>query len=81
MRAGKRLAPGTTVSWAFGAAKGEAKADAQGVVTIPMLKITAEPATLTVKNHEVARRDDRGRTGPGIVPVPAAGVSPRPRPR
>ena len=45
-----RVAPGATVSWTFGSAKGEAKADAQGCVTITGLKITAEPTTLSVKN-------------------------------
>jgi hypothetical protein len=37
------------VSWTFGAAKGEARADAQGCVTITGLKITAEPSTLNVR--------------------------------
>ena len=44
-----RVAPGETVRWAFGGAKGEAQADAVGCITIPRLKITAEPATLNVK--------------------------------
>ena len=44
-----KVAPGATVAWTFGAAKGEIKADAQGVVTIPGLKITAEPTTLSVR--------------------------------
>jgi len=44
-----RVAPGATVRWTFGTASGEAKADATGCVTIPKLKITAEPTTLTVK--------------------------------
>jgi poly(3-hydroxybutyrate) depolymerase len=44
-----KAAPGATVSWTFGTARGEAKADAQEVVTIPRLKITSEPATLTVR--------------------------------
>ena len=44
-----RVAPGATVSWTFGTAKGEVKADAQGCVTVPGLKITAEPTTLSVK--------------------------------
>ena len=43
-----KLAPGTLVSWSFGAAKGEAKADATGLITIPHLKITAEPTTIKV---------------------------------
>ena len=44
-----KVAPGATVHWTFGTARGEVKADAQGVVTIPALKITAEPTTLSVK--------------------------------
>ncbi|HEY1188357.1 MAG TPA: PHB depolymerase family esterase, partial [Gemmata sp.] len=43
-----KVAPGATVHWTFGAAKGEAKADAQGVVTVPGLKITSEPTALRV---------------------------------
>ena len=44
-----RVAPGETVRWAFGAAGGEARADAAGCVTIPGLKLAAEPATLVVR--------------------------------
>ncbi|HJZ58054.1 MAG TPA: hypothetical protein VKE74_24140 [Gemmataceae bacterium] len=44
-----RVAPGAIVFWTFGTAKGEAKADARGYVTIPGLKITAEPTTLSVR--------------------------------
>ena len=44
-----KVAPGAAVSWTFGAAKGEARADAQGCVTITGLKITAEPTTLSVR--------------------------------
>ena len=36
-----RVAPGESVRWKFGAASGEAKADASGCVTVPGLKITA----------------------------------------
>jgi predicted esterase len=43
-----RLEPGDAFKWTFGAAKGEGKADAQGVVTISGLKMTGEPATLSV---------------------------------
>jgi pimeloyl-ACP methyl ester carboxylesterase len=43
-----RVAPGATVRWTFGAAGGEAKADAAGCVTVPGLKVTAEPTTLKV---------------------------------
>ena len=47
-----RVAPGAAVRWAFGAANGEAKADATGCVTVPRLKITAAPTTLTVRPAE-----------------------------
>ncbi len=43
-----QIKPGHAFQWTFGAAKGEGKADAQGLVTIPALKMTAEPMTLTV---------------------------------
>jgi hypothetical protein len=43
------VAPEATVSWTFGTAQGEAKADAQGVVTIAGLKIRSEPTTLAVR--------------------------------
>jgi poly(3-hydroxybutyrate) depolymerase len=43
-----QLAPGERVQWTFGAAHGESQADSTGHVTIPQLKITAEPATLIV---------------------------------
>ncbi len=44
-----RVAPGETVRWTFGKSSGEVKADAGGVVTVPKLKITAEPTVLSVK--------------------------------
>jgi len=40
--------PGEAFKWTFGAATGSVKADAAGLITIPGLKITSEPATLTV---------------------------------
>jgi hypothetical protein len=43
-----RVAPGETVRWTFGTARGEAQADAMGCITVPRLKITAEPVTLRV---------------------------------
>ena len=43
-----RVAPGETLRWTFGTAKGEVQADAAGCITIPKLQITAEPATLSV---------------------------------
>ena len=48
-----RLKAGDTFQWTFGTAKGEGKADAQGLVTIPALKMTAEPATLTVSSSRL----------------------------
>ena len=43
-----QIKPGETFKWTFGAATGEGKADAEGLITIPGLKLTAEPITLTV---------------------------------
>lgn len=43
-----RFGPGETFKWTFGAQRGEGKADASGLVTIPGLKITAEPTSLTI---------------------------------
>jgi hypothetical protein len=43
-----RIAPGAVVRWSFGPAGGEVKADAAGYVTVPGLKVTAEPTTLKV---------------------------------
>ena len=43
-----RLRPGDSFRWTFGTAKGAGTADGQGLVTIPALKMSAEPATLTV---------------------------------
>ncbi|NDE97478.1 MAG: hypothetical protein EB034_04245 [Verrucomicrobia bacterium] len=40
--------PGETFKWTYGTARGEGKADASGLVTIPGLKITSAPSTLTV---------------------------------
>jgi hypothetical protein len=34
--------------WTFGTASGEVVADATGCVTVPRLKITAEPTSLTI---------------------------------
>lgn len=44
-----KFAPGDKVAWSFGAAHGTATVDAEGVVTAPQLKITAEPTVLTLK--------------------------------
>ena len=43
-----RFAPGSIFQWTFGNVRGEGKADADGLVTIPGLKITAAPTTLVV---------------------------------
>ena len=43
-----RVAPGETVRWTFGAASGEVQADATGCVTVPGLKLAAEPVTLSI---------------------------------
>jgi pimeloyl-ACP methyl ester carboxylesterase len=44
-----RVAPGETVRWTFGKAAGKIRADDTGCVTVPMLKITAEPVTLSIE--------------------------------
>ena len=44
-----QVMPGKSVQWTFGALKGEVAADATGLITIPNLRITATPATLTVR--------------------------------
>ena len=46
-----RLKPGESYRWEFGAAKGQGKADLQGLVSIPTLKVTATPATLSVSRE------------------------------
>lgn len=43
-----RIAPGEKVRWTFGQASGEAQADATGCVTVPRLKLTAEPVTFSI---------------------------------
>ena len=43
------LKPGEPVRWSFGTTKGEIKVDAEGLVTLPGLKITATPQTLTLR--------------------------------
>ncbi len=44
-----RVAPGETVRWTFGTGSGELQADSTGCITVPRLKITAEPVTLTIR--------------------------------
>ncbi|MFA6291504.1 MAG: hypothetical protein WC637_06960 [Victivallales bacterium] len=41
-----QVRPGEAFKWTFGSAKGEVKADADGLITIAGMKITAEPAAL-----------------------------------
>ena len=43
-----RVAPGAIVRWAFGKSEGVERADANGIVTVPRLKITAEPTRLII---------------------------------
>ena len=42
------LKPGETFKWSFGKAKGEGTAAADGLITIPGLKITSHPTTLGI---------------------------------
>lgn len=44
-----RIAPGETVRWSYGDTSGQVKAEAAGLVTVPGLKITAEPVTLALR--------------------------------
>ncbi len=44
-----RVVPGELVHWTFGTGQGEVRADASGCITIPQLKITAEPIKLSVR--------------------------------
>jgi poly(3-hydroxybutyrate) depolymerase len=46
------LSPGNRVNWSFGSAKGEGRVGDDGVLTTPGLRITAEPAVLTVRKAE-----------------------------
>ena len=43
------LKPGEAVGWSFGATKGEIKVDAEGLLTLPGLKITSTPQTLMLR--------------------------------
>ncbi len=44
-----RIAPGETVQWTFGTAKGEVQADNTGCITLPKLNISSGPATLSIR--------------------------------
>ena len=43
-----KLAPGAPFRWSFGQAQGEGKSDAQGLISVPGLKIANTPATLRI---------------------------------
>jgi len=43
------VAPGAMVRWRYGTSAGEMAADAAGCITIPRLKITAHPTSLSIK--------------------------------
>ena len=43
-----KLTPGASFKWTFGAAKGEGKADTQGLITIPGLTLTKDPVVLGI---------------------------------
>lgn len=43
-----RVGAGDKLHWTMGSASGEVQADAAGLITIPKLKVTNEPATLSV---------------------------------
>lgn len=44
-----KLKPGERIAWTFGKTNGICKADENGIVTIPRLKITAEPVSLVLQ--------------------------------
>jgi len=46
-----KLKPGEGFKWEFGSAKGEGKVDELGLITIPSLKITATPATFSIRGN------------------------------
>jgi len=41
--------PGESLKWTFGGATGEVQVDAEGLITLPGLKMSAKPETLTVR--------------------------------
>lgn len=43
-----RVPPGAALHWTFGPSEGEVRADADGLVTVPRLRITPEPTRLRV---------------------------------
>jgi hypothetical protein len=50
---GGSLPPGGEFDWTFGDTKGEGTADANGLISIPGLTVTADPKTLTVIRKRV----------------------------
>lgn len=44
-----RMTPGGAFRWTYAGAQGAGTADATGLITVPGLKITAQPATLTIR--------------------------------
>ena len=47
------VAPGETVRWTFGRAAGKVQADRTGCITVPRLKITAEPTTMSIEKRSL----------------------------
>ena len=43
-----KVTPGAKVRWTFGGSEGEVQADTEGCITLPKLKITAEPTKLSI---------------------------------
>ena len=46
-----KIKPDSSFTWTFGSAKGAGKSDAQGLITIPRLKMSAVPTCLTVSKE------------------------------
>ena len=53
--------PGGEFHWTFGSDKGDVKADATGLITVPALKVTSVPTTLTVSTGRAAASASRPR--------------------
>ncbi len=45
-----KLQPGTAFRWSFGKANGESNADAQGLITIPGVRVTGDSTTLRIRS-------------------------------
>lgn len=48
-----RVAPGERIGWTFGGRRGTVTADENGLVTIPRLRVTTEPTTMTLVKNPV----------------------------